>query len=110
MLLDGKPLDITPPKDALDAGIVYLTEDRKGQGLFLDMSVRENINVGVIDRDAAQAAACSTSRPAKRRAEDAFQALRIRAAQPAGQRSAASRAATSRRCCCRAGSRPAPRC
>ncbi|MBC8862934.1 sugar ABC transporter ATP-binding protein, partial [Escherichia coli] len=32
------------PRDAIDAGLVYLTEDRKRQGLFLDMSVRDNIN------------------------------------------------------------------
>ena len=40
------------PRDAIDAGLVYLTEDRKGQGLFLDMSVRDNINVAVAGRDA----------------------------------------------------------
>jgi ribose transport system ATP-binding protein len=33
------------PEDAIRAGVVYLTEDRKAQGLFLDMSVRDNINV-----------------------------------------------------------------
>jgi ribose transport system ATP-binding protein len=39
---------ITPlrnPADAIRAGVVYLTEDRKAQGLFLDMSVGGNINV-----------------------------------------------------------------
>src|SRR3954463_2753677 len=41
ILIDGKPVEIRTPKDALDAGIAYLTEDRKAQGLFLDMSVRE---------------------------------------------------------------------
>ena len=43
--VDGKPLNLRTPRDAIDAGLVYLTEDRKGQGLFLDMSVRDNINV-----------------------------------------------------------------
>src|SRR5919112_2593295 len=50
--LDGKPLLAETPQDAIDAGLVYLTEDRKGLGLFLDMSVRENVNLGVIGRDA----------------------------------------------------------
>ena len=40
--LDGEPLTIRSPEDAIAAGIAYLSEDRKGDGLFLDMSVREN--------------------------------------------------------------------
>ena len=30
----------------------YLTEDRKGDGLFLDMSCQDNTNTGVLRRDA----------------------------------------------------------
>ena len=51
--IDGKDVDIRSPKDGLDAGITYLTEDRKHQGLFLDMSVKDNINFSVIGRDAS---------------------------------------------------------
>lgn len=40
--LDGKPLHIRHPADAIANGIGLLTEDRKGQGLVLGMSVREN--------------------------------------------------------------------
>ncbi|MBE7210366.1 MAG: sugar ABC transporter ATP-binding protein, partial [Gluconacetobacter diazotrophicus] len=36
--LDGARVDQHGPKRALDAGIAYLTEDRKGLGLFLDES------------------------------------------------------------------------
>ena len=50
--IDGRPLHAHTPRDAIDAGLVYLTEDRKHQGLFLDMSVRDNINVTVCSRDA----------------------------------------------------------
>ena len=42
ILLDGKRLRIQSPKEAIRAGIGYLTEDRKEQGLFLKMAVREN--------------------------------------------------------------------
>ena len=42
MTLDGEALTIRSPEDAIAAGIAYLSEDRKGDGLFLDMSVREN--------------------------------------------------------------------
>ncbi|TJV48114.1 MAG: D-xylose ABC transporter ATP-binding protein, partial [Mesorhizobium sp.] len=50
--LDGKPISIGSPREALDAGIAYLTEDRKELGLFLDMSISDNISMGVLARDA----------------------------------------------------------
>jgi len=40
--LDGRRLDIRNPADAIQGGIALLTEDRKGQGLMLGRSVREN--------------------------------------------------------------------
>ncbi len=43
--LEGKKLDIRSYKDAIRRGIVYLTEDRAREGLFLDMSVASNISV-----------------------------------------------------------------
>jgi ABC-type sugar transport system ATPase subunit len=42
ILLDGRPLAIRSPRDAIAAGIGLLTEDRKLQGLVLGRSVREN--------------------------------------------------------------------
>ncbi len=38
----GKPVLIRGPHSAIAAGIALMTEDRKGQGLVLGMSVREN--------------------------------------------------------------------
>src|SRR3954451_18889157 len=81
VLLGGQPVNITRPKEALDRGLAYLTEDRKRLGLFLDMSCGENINVGGIDRDATRGGVLNPS-AAKRRAEAAFNALRVRAASP----------------------------
>jgi ribose transport system ATP-binding protein len=81
VLLGGQVVNITRPKEALDRGLAYLTEDRKRLGLFLDMSCGENINVGVIDRDARGYGVLNLA-SAKRRAEDAFKALRVRAASP----------------------------
>ncbi len=43
--LDGKKLDIRSPKDAIDNGIVLLTEDRKALGLFLDQSIMFNTTI-----------------------------------------------------------------
>jgi ribose transport system ATP-binding protein len=82
VLLDGKPLTITAPEEALANGVAYLTEDRKGLGLFLDMSCGENINLSVIGRDAAAGGWLLNLAKARERATKAFQALRIRAASP----------------------------
>ncbi|MCB8822209.1 sugar ABC transporter ATP-binding protein [Microvirga rosea] len=52
--LHGKPLEIRSPRDAIAAGIAYLSEDRKGQGLAVKMSVAQNLTLanmaGVADR------------------------------------------------------------
>jgi ABC-type sugar transport system ATPase subunit len=39
----GEPVSINSPADAIDAGIAYITEDRKGSGLALDLGVRDNV-------------------------------------------------------------------
>jgi len=40
--IDGKVVRIRKPEDGIDAGIAFITEDRKTQGLVLGMVVREN--------------------------------------------------------------------
>ncbi|MDQ3227590.1 MAG: sugar ABC transporter ATP-binding protein [Chloroflexota bacterium] len=40
--LDGKPVRIRSPRQAIRAGIGFLTEDRKREGLVLPQSVRDN--------------------------------------------------------------------
>jgi ribose transport system ATP-binding protein len=47
--LNGQKLDISCYSDALREGVCYLTEDRKRQGLFLKLSVQQNITVTEID-------------------------------------------------------------
>ena len=49
VLLNGVRQDIRTYKDAIRRGIVYLTEDRAKDGLFLDMSVAANISVISLD-------------------------------------------------------------
>ena len=41
--INGKDVRITKPKDAMKNGIGYLPEDRKGDGIIQDLSVRENL-------------------------------------------------------------------
>ena len=43
IFLNGKQINAKCCKDASNAGICYLTEDRKTDGLFLEMSLTENI-------------------------------------------------------------------
>ena len=81
MLLDGIERHFSSPRGALDAGITYLTEDRKGLGLLLDMSCQDNINLGVIERDASGGVVLDHAR-ARARAAGEFDRLRIRAASP----------------------------
>ncbi|PDQ18178.1 D-xylose ABC transporter ATP-binding protein [Mesorhizobium sanjuanii] len=75
--LDGKPVAIGSPREALDAGIAYLTEDRKELGLFLDMSISDNISMGVLARD-ARAAGFRDFAAAEKRAAKSVSDLSIR--------------------------------
>ena len=45
ILIDGKPVAIKSPRDAIRHRICLLTEDRKAQGLVLGQSVRENFGL-----------------------------------------------------------------
>jgi ribose transport system ATP-binding protein len=78
VILDGETLSIASPRDALGKGIAYLTEDRKGLGLFLDMTISENVNAGVLQRD-AHAGGLLDFKAAARRADGAMKTLAIRA-------------------------------
>ncbi|MGF9759269.1 sugar ABC transporter ATP-binding protein [Microvirga sp. 0TCS3.31] len=79
VLLQGKRLSINAPEDAIGSGVVYLTEDRKHLGLFLDLTVRENVNVNVLGRDARMGGVLNL-KSAKERAASAIKALAIRVA------------------------------
>ncbi|WP_289501287.1 sugar ABC transporter ATP-binding protein [Gloeocapsopsis sp. IPPAS B-1203] len=52
VFLNGVPLRIDKPSDAIAAGIAYVPEDRKDQGLFLEMSCRQNIVLNILKRNA----------------------------------------------------------
>jgi len=43
--IDGKPVEMKNPSTAIENGLGFVTEDRKGQGLVLGMSVRENFSL-----------------------------------------------------------------
>lgn len=78
--LGGVPMEIRSPREAIASGLVYLTEDRKSQGLFLDMSVHDNINLAVFGRDARRGVLDLSA--ALNRASAAIAKLKIRVAGP----------------------------
>ncbi|WAA12542.1 sugar ABC transporter ATP-binding protein [Fervidibacillus halotolerans] len=45
LYLDGKQIPIKNPETSIKHGIAFVTEDRKGEGLVLDLSVRENLTL-----------------------------------------------------------------
>ena len=78
--LAGKPVQIRSPQDAIDVGLVYLTEDRKAEGMLLDMSAKDNINLMICGRDAK--GGVLDLRKALQRCRDAIAAMQIRVAGP----------------------------
>ena len=77
---DGKPLRLRGPRQAIGAGIGFCSEDRKGEGLVADLSVRDNLVL-------AMQAARGWTRPIPRRTQDELvekyvAALDIRPAVP----------------------------
>ena len=46
--LNGAPLALRSPGDAIEAGMAFLTEDRKGEGIIPEMSVRENLTLAAL--------------------------------------------------------------
>ncbi len=60
LMIDGREVHLKSPRDAINAGIAYVTEDRKGNGLVLFNSIKVNTSLanmagvaskGVIDAD-----------------------------------------------------------
>jgi ribose transport system ATP-binding protein len=50
--VDGRPAAIRSPRDAMGLGLTYLSEDRKGKGLHVDLGLRENLTMMTLERDA----------------------------------------------------------
>jgi len=50
VIIAGNPVKIKSPRDALKAGLTYLTEDRKAAGIIGTMSVRENTSITFLEK------------------------------------------------------------
>ncbi len=73
--IDGEPVRAGRVGEAIAAGIAFITEDRKAQGLVLGMTVRENVTLAhleeFVDRD--QLVSVARERAATRRMIDELQ-------------------------------------
>ena len=109
VLVDGEPVDIRSPQDAIRHGIGLVPEDRKQQALFLALAIRMNCQHGGARPHLRAGAASSTSARSA-----AGRGIPPGAEHPHGGPGPAGRttfpAATSRRWCWRAGWRCGRRC
>lgn len=80
ILLDAVPLTIASPADAVRAGIAYVPEDRKAQGIVPAMNIRENITLPILRR-LSRAGHVSQSRD-RAMAQDYIRDLGISPADP----------------------------
>ncbi len=48
--VEGKPVSPRNPRDAMQCGITYLSEDRKGRGLHVDMALKDNLTMMTLER------------------------------------------------------------
>jgi ABC-type branched-subunit amino acid transport system ATPase component len=77
----GRPVRLAGPRDAIRAGMALVPEDRKQQGLVLEMAVRENVTLAGLDR-AARAGVFLDKPRERRESAAAIENLRIRTPDP----------------------------
>jgi len=50
VVIDGEAVKLRSPRDAMRHGITYLSEDRKGRGLHVDMALKDNLTMMTLER------------------------------------------------------------
>lgn len=73
----GQSIEIADPGDALAKGIIYLSEDRKGCGLFLSFSVAQNVGASTLKRYTSKLGLFNAS-ALRKRARDFIKRMDIR--------------------------------
>jgi len=51
IIIDGETVDVQSPEDAIRSGMALVPEDRKQQGLILEMTVRENLGLATLKKE-----------------------------------------------------------
>ncbi len=73
--VNGQPVSIKHPQDAIRAGLALVPEDRKAQGAILNLTIRDN--VAMVGMNRWQQAGFVKDRQIDQRAEEARESLRI---------------------------------
>ena len=84
--IDGRAVEVRSPRDAVDAGIALITEDRQKTGLVLPLPLRENVTLA--NMAAVSRMGFVLNSEERKVAEESRQKLSIRASsieQPAGR-------------------------
>ena len=81
VLIDGKPVSINSPSDAIRQGIGLVPEDRKQQALFLALAIRTNLSIAAHDRISSMGVFISGSKE-EALVEEYRKLLNIRMASP----------------------------
>ncbi len=104
---NGQQIDVRTVDAAIKHGIAYATEDRKKYGLNLIGDIQVNVSASALARLARLGV---VDRYREYKVADSYR-YKMNIKAPASPRSRdASRAATSRRSCCRSGCSPDPTC
>jgi ribose transport system ATP-binding protein len=48
--IEGRPVTLRHPRDAMQYGLTYLSEDRKGRGLHMNLSLQDNLTLMTLER------------------------------------------------------------
>jgi ABC-type sugar transport system ATPase subunit len=62
LIVDGKPVALTSPRDAITEGIGLVPEDRKQQALFLSLAIRTNMSIASLDQISSAAGFLSSTK------------------------------------------------
>ncbi|MFT4065477.1 sugar ABC transporter ATP-binding protein [Paraburkholderia sp.] len=81
IVMDGKPLRLRSPENAISAGIAFVTEDRKHEGLVLMHSIAQNVTMASFERKGARFGILDR-RFEERETHDAIDRMKIRTAGP----------------------------
>lgn len=80
VFFEGKKVEIRRPSDAIRHGIAYVTEDRKNEGLVLDMGVGQNITIASMKT--LSSGMFIKRQEEKKTIDDQIRALRIKVHSP----------------------------
>jgi ribose transport system ATP-binding protein len=80
--VDGRAVTVRQPKDAIDAGIALLPEDRRHEALIEDFGIRENVTLTTLSRFRASWLPMPSRRRETRATRELMAGLKMRAQGP----------------------------